>query len=406
MGRKDFMAIQGIAILGSTGSIGRQTLEVARQLSIPVEALAGHNNIELLAEQIQEFEPRLAVAATAQKALELKKLLQKAGGWLPEIAYGPAGYEIAATMGKAQTIVCAMVGIAGLAPVLAAVKAGKRIALANKETLVAGGSLVTKMAHVHGSVLIPVDSEHSAIFQCLDGRTISYAGWSKGAKARDAYAIQDSIKRIILTASGGPFRGWSQKDLAKVTAQQALQHPNWSMGPKVTIDSATLMNKGLEVIEAYWLFNVAMEKIQPVIHPQSIIHSMVEFMDGSVLTQMGTPDMRLPIQVALTWPKRQGNDFPSLDFMNLAPLTFEAPDRQAFPCLDLAYAALRAGGTMPAVMNGANEAAVSDFLAGKIGFLDIPRRIAEAMDRHKLISKPVLEDILAADKEGRGLPIE
>jgi 1-deoxy-D-xylulose-5-phosphate reductoisomerase len=306
-------------------------------------------------------------------------------------------------MGSAQTVVAAMVGIAGLGPVLAAAKAGKRIALANKETLVAGGHLVTTMAEAHGALLIPVDSEHSAIFQCLSGRTATYAGWSKGAAAKEARQIGDSIKKLILTASGGPFRGFTPAQLAKVTSQQALQHPNWSMGAKVTIDSATLMNKGLEMIEAHWLFNIEPERIQPIIHPQSIIHSMVEFIDGTVIAQMGSPDMRLPIQLAITWPKRRPNDFKTLDFTQMQNLTFEQPDRQAFPCLDLAFAALREGGTMPAVMNGANEAAVNDFLAGKIGFTEIPKRVAEAMEQHRVISQPVLAEILAADMEGRGI---
>lgn len=396
------MKAHGITVLGSTGNIGVQTLDVARHLGLKIEALAGHSNMILLAQQIMEHEPCLAVAANAQKASELKKILQHAGGKLPEILYGPSGYELAATLGTAQTVVAAMVGMAGLEPVLAAARAGKRIALANKETLVSGGSLVTAMAEAHGAVLLPVDSEHSAIFQCLNGKTLTCAGTAKGVRATAAKTVNASVRKIMITASGGPFRGWSKAQLSKVTPEQALKHPCWNMGKKVTIDSATLMNKGLEVIEAYWLFGIDLDRIQPVIHPQSIVHSLVEFVDGSVLAQLGSPDMRIPIQVALTWPKRVPSDFAPLDLLQTGSLTFETPDRRAFPCLGLAFAAQKEGGTMPAVMNGANESAVRDFLAGKISFLEIPKRIAAAMDRHQVIYRPKLEDILAADREGRG----
>ncbi len=396
------MKAHGITILGSTGNIGVQTLDVAKHLGLKIEALAGHSNMLLLARQIQEHEPCLAVAANAQKAAELKKILQQTGGKLPEILYGPSGYELVATLGSVQTVVAAMVGMAGLEPVMAAARAGKRIALANKETLVSGGCLVTAMAEAHGAVLLPVDSEHSAIFQCLNGKTSTFAGTAKGIRATAAKTVNASIKKIMITASGGPFRGWSKAQLCHVTPEQALKHPNWNMGQKVTIDSATLMNKGLEVIEAYWLFGIDLDRIQPVVHPQSIIHSLVEFVDGSVMAQLGSPDMRLPIQVALTWPKRVPSNFAPLDLLQVGNLTFEAPDRRAFPCLGLAFAAQKEGGTMPAVMNGANEAAVRDFLAGKISFLEIPKRIATAMDRHQVIHRPKLEDILAADREGRG----
>lgn len=396
------MKPQGIAVLGSTGNIGIQTLDVAKQLGLKIEALAGHSNMILLAKQILEHEPRLVVTANVQKAAELKKILQQSGGRMPEILHGPSGYELAATLGTAQTVVAAMVGIAGLEPVMAAAKAGKRIALANKETLVSGGCLVTAMAEAHGAALLPIDSEHSAIFQCLNGKTTTNAGTSRGARAAAAKVVNDSVKKVILTASGGPFRGWSKEQLSQVTPEQALKHPNWNMGKKVTIDSATLMNKGLEVIEACWLFGIDLDRIQPMIHPQSIVHSLVEYVDGSVMAQLGSPDMRIPIQIALTWPKRVASEFAPLDLLKAGTLTFEAPDLRAFPCLGLAYAAQKVGGTMPAVMNGANEIAVQDFLAGKISFLEIPQRIAAAMDRHQVVSKPKLEDILAADKEGRG----
>ncbi len=394
------MAKQGVAVLGSTGSIGTQTLQVVRHLGLAVEALAGHNNMMLLARQVSEFEPRLAVTATAQKAMELKKLLQEEGSWMPEIMYGMEGYKLAATMGSAGTVVAAISGVAGLEPVLAAAKAGKRIALSNKESLVVGGQLVCAMAEAHGASIIPVDSEHSAIFQCLGGRTVTTAGTSRGVAAETARQTCGTVRRLILTASGGPFRGFTEKQLAAIGPKEALMHPTWTMGKKVTIDSATLMNKGLEVIEAHWLFQVPLARIQVVVHPQSIIHSMVEFIDGPILAQMGQPDMRQPIQVALTWPRRLKGCSNYLNFMQAKELTFEEPDYQLFPCLKLAYEALKIGGTMPAVLNGANERAVEAFLAGRISFLDIPRKISQAMEAHQVVAKPKLADLLGACEEG------
>ncbi|MDR1192832.1 MAG: 1-deoxy-D-xylulose-5-phosphate reductoisomerase [Peptococcaceae bacterium] len=394
------MAKQTVAILGSTGSIGRQTLEVVKHLGLTVEALTGYNNMALLARQVSETEPRLAVTSTAQKAMELKKLLQEEGSWMPEIMYGAEGFRLAATMGSAGMIVAAMSGVAGLDPVLAAVKAGKRIALANKEVMVVAGQLVCALAEAHGSAIFPVDSEHSAIFQCLNGRTLTVAGTAKGAAAETARQTGVTIRRLILTASGGPFRGFTKEALATVEIEQALRHPNWEMGKKITVDSATLMNKGLEVIEARWLFQVPSSRIQVVVHPQSAVHSMVEFVDGSILAQMGQADMRQPIQMALTWPRRLKTCGRYLDLIALGQMTFEEPDHENFPCLRLAYDALRTGGTMPALLNGANEGAVAGFLAGKIGFRDIPKRIAAAMEAHQVVEKPKLSDLLAAGEEG------
>ena len=373
MGRYD------VAILGSTGSIGMQTLQVVKHLGLAVEALTGYDNMELLARQIAVFEPKLAVAASPQKALELKKLLQEAGSWMPEIMHGPDGYKMAATMGSAGIVVAAMSGVAGLEPVLAAAKAGKRIALANKEALVVGGNLICAMAEAHGASIVPVDSEHSAIFQCLGGRTVSAASTSRSAAAAEARQVSATVRRLILTSSGGPFRGYTSEQLTQVGPAEALRHPTWSMGKKISVDSATLMNKGLEVIEAHWLFQIPATRIQVVIHPQSIIHSMVEFVDGAMMSQMGLPDMRQPIQTALTWPRRMKSCCAYLDLTKHRELTFEEPDHANFPCLRLAYEAIRTGGTMPALLNGANEGAVEAFLAGRIRFQDIPRKINQAM---------------------------
>ncbi|MDR0468884.1 MAG: 1-deoxy-D-xylulose-5-phosphate reductoisomerase [Peptococcaceae bacterium] len=395
------MASRGIAVLGSTGNIGRQTLQVVRHLGLSVEALTGFNNIQILSRQVSEFEPRLAVVASAQKAMELKKLLQEEGSWMPEIMYGAEGFKLAATMGTAGTIVVAIGGVTGLEPVLAAAKAGKRIALANKESLVVGGQLVCALAEAHGAAIYPVDSEHSAIFQCLGGRTVSSASTAKGAAAESARQMGAMVRRLILTASGGPFRGYTKEQLAAVGPGEALTHPTWTMGKKVTVDSATLMNKGLEVIEAHWLFQVPAPRIQVVVHPQSIIHSMVEFVDGAVIAQMGMPDMRLPIQTALTWPRRMKSCGEYLNLAQRNELTFEEPDHENFPCLKLAYDALSAGGSMPALMNGANEGAVEAFLAGKLRFVDIPDKIQQAMEAHQLIEKPKLDDLYRACEEGR-----
>ena len=395
------MARYAVAVLGSTGSIGVQTLQVARHLGLTVEALAGYNNMETLSRQVSEFEPKLAVAASSQKAMELKKLLQEEGSWMPEIMYGAEGYKLAATMGSANTVVAAMSGVAGLEPVLAAARSGKRIALANKEALVVGGNLVCSMAEAHGAAILPVDSEHSAIFQCLGGRTVSAASTSRGAAAEVARQVGATVRRLILTSSGGPFRGFTKEQLALVGPAEALRHPTWDMGKKVTVDSATMMNKGLEVIEAHWLFQVPVTRIQVAVHPQSIIHSMVEFIDGAIIAQMGLPDMRQPIQTALTWPRRMKSPSGYMDFTQSFDLGFEAPDYENFPCLRLAYEAIRTGGSMPALMNGANEGAVEAFLAGKLKFTDIPRRISQAMEAHRVIDKPKLSDVLAACEEGR-----
>jgi 1-deoxy-D-xylulose-5-phosphate reductoisomerase len=374
---------------------------VVRHLGLSVEALTGFNNIQILSRQVSEFEPRLAVVASAQKAMELKKLLQEEGSWMPEIMYGAEGFKLAATMGTAGTIVVAIGGVTGLEPVLAAAKAGKRIALANKESLVVGGQLVCALAEAHGAAIYPVDSEHSAIFQCLGGRTVSSASTAKGAAAESARQMGAMVRRLILTASGGPFRGYTKEQLAAVGPGEALTHPTWTMGKKVTVDSATLMNKGLEVIEAHWLFQVPAPRIQVVVHPQSIIHSMVEFVDGAVIAQMGMPDMRLPIQTALTWPRRMKSCGEYLNLAQRNELTFEEPDHENFPCLKLAYDALSAGGSMPALMNGANEGAVEAFLAGKLRFVDIPDKIQQAMEAHQLIEKPKLDDLYRACEEGR-----
>jgi 1-deoxy-D-xylulose-5-phosphate reductoisomerase len=290
--------------------------------------------------------------------------------------------------------------MAALEPVLAAARAGKRIALANKECLVVGGQLVCAMAEAHGAAIIPVDSEHSAIFQCLGGSTTTAAGTLKGAAADKARQTGSTVRRLILTASGGPFRGYDKEKLAAIGPKEALTHPTWIMGRKITIDSATLMNKGLEVIEAHWLFQVPAARIQVVIHPQSIIHSMVEFIDGSILAQMSQPDMRQPIQLALTWPRRMKGCGNYLNLIQTKELTFEEPDHQLFPCLNLAYEALKIGGTMPALLNGANERAVEAFLAGKISFAQIPRKISQAMAAHQAVAKPKLADLMAACDEG------
>lgn len=394
------MAKQGISILGSTGSIGTQTLEVVRHLGLEVEALTGNLNMERLCRQISEFEPKLAVTVSAQKAHELKKLLQMEGSYMPEIMYGPEGLKLAATMGGAGTVVAAISGVAGLEPVLAAAKAGKRIALANKEALVVAGQMVCGLAGAHGATIYPVDSEHSAIFQCLNGHTATVSGNYKGAAAEKARETTAMVRRLILTASGGPFRGKTLEELRDVTPAEALKHPNWNMGAKVTIDSATMMNKGLEVIEARWLFSIPAARIQVLVHPQSVVHSLVEFADGAMLAQMGKPDMRQPIQLALTWPRRVKTCGGYLDLAAQRELNFYEPDHQNFPCLKLAYAALRSGGTMPAVMNGANEGAVEAFLNGKIRFTDIPVKIEAAMEAHSVVDKPKLHDLLAASEEG------
>ncbi|MCX7843545.1 MAG: 1-deoxy-D-xylulose-5-phosphate reductoisomerase [Clostridia bacterium] len=369
-----------ISILGSTGSIGVQTLDVARNLGLKVSGLAAGTNIDLLEKQIREFKPCAAAVADEKLA---KVLRDRVGDLGTKIHAGVEGMNIVASLEDVDTVVASVVGTSGLIPTLEAIRSGKDIALANKETLVTAGSVVIEEALRHNVRILPVDSEHSAIFQCMMGNSLK------------------DISKLIITASGGPFRGKHLEELKEVTPAQALKHPNWSMGAKITIDSSTLMNKGLEVIEAKWLFDVELNKIQVMVHPQSIIHSMVEFVDGSVMAQLGQPDMRIPIQLALTYPKREFNSFSRLNLLEAGTLTFEEPDQEAFPCLKLAYEAGRCGGTMPAVLNAANEIAVDLFIKEKIGFIDIPGIIENVMSRHIVNNCPNLEDIIEADRWAR-----
>lgn len=372
---------QTLSILGSTGSIGIQTLDVAETCGFRVAALAAGSNVSRLEQQARKWKPSLVAAADETAAADLKLRLRDTD---IRVVGGEEGVLEAASIANADTVVAAVVGIAGLKPTLAAIEAGARVALANKETLVCAGELVMQRARECSVPLLPVDSEHSAIFQCLQG-------------SRD----HKEIKRIILTASGGPFFGRSREELEEVTVEQALRHPNWSMGAKVTIDSASLMNKGLEYLEAMALFSLPPEKISVLVHRESIIHSMVEYCDNAVLAQMGTPDMRLPIQYALTWPHRQQGPATELDLLACQNLSFAAPDLEAFPCLALAMHAAKEGGIAPAVLNGANEVAVDSFLRGEIGFLDIPRIVSAALSR---ISNPgtfTLEAVFQADGEAR-----
>ena len=375
-----------LAILGSTGSIGVSTLDVAAAHSreFPVAGLAAAGNVELMVGQIAEHQPKL-VALSDEEAAD--RLREQVRGTNVAVRGGPEGVLEVATMEGAETVVAAIVGAQGLLPTLEAIRAGKTVALANKESLVCAGALVVSEAAGRGN-LIPIDSEHSAIFQCLAGQDRS------------------AVRRIILTGSGGPFHGRSPKEMAGVKAQEALNHPTWEMGPKVTIDSATLMNKGLEVIEAHWLFGLPPERIEVVIHRQSIVHSLVEFTDGSMLAQLGPTDMRLPIAYALSYPRRMALNQPSLSLVEIGQLSFEQPDEEAFPCLKYAYEALERGGTLPAVLNAANEVAVQAFLEGAIGFLDIPRLIRAAMDGHQ--PKPVtsLDVVMEADRWARSLTHE
>jgi 1-deoxy-D-xylulose-5-phosphate reductoisomerase len=366
-----------IAVLGSTGSIGVQTLDAARNLGIRVSALTAYSNMELLVRQAMEFKPLMVSIGDSGQAAELAKRLERTG---IEVYSGTEGIKAAVSADGVDAVVVAIVGIAGLVPTMEAIRKGRNIALANKETLVTAGKIVMTEAERHGVTVFPVDSEHSAIYQCLAGNR------------------KQDVERIILTASGGPFRGKKQEDLKNVTAEQALKHPNWNMGSKITIDSATLMNKGLEVIEARWLFGFSADMIKVIVHPQSIIHSMIEYKDGSVMGQLGSPDMRIPIQLSLTWPERASNSFSKLDLLKCGSLTFEEPDTDTFRCLGLAFDALKAGGTMPAVMNGANEAAVGLFLDGRIGFCDIPSLIEKAMLAHDVNTSPDLDDIIEVDR--------
>lgn len=375
---------KAVNILGSTGSIGVSTLEVIRQFpdSFEVAALGCGRNVRLLAEQIREFTPRVVSVIDERHARDLASLLDGAGG-RPEILHGPEGFARVAAMEAGEIVVSAMVGASGLLPTLEAIRCGKFVALANKETLVIAGEIVTQAAAEFGATILPVDSEHSAIFQALQGNR------------------PENLRRILLTASGGPFFSFSADELAQVTPEQALRHPNWTMGRKITIDSATLMNKGLEVIEAHWLFGVPVEQIAVHVHPESIIHSMVEYIDGSVIAQLGIPDMKIPIAYALAYPQRLPVDSPALDLFRLQRLTFFPPDTDRFPCLRLAFESCKMGGTMPAVLNAANEVAVSAFLDGWIGFLDIARIIEGVMQNHQLIERPDLDDVLEADAWAR-----
>lgn len=370
-----------IALLGATGSIGRQTLEVARELGLTVAALTAHTNIDLLERQARQFRPRLAAVYDAAAAAVLRDRLSDTD---IQVLAGEEGLLAAATLAEADTLVTAVMGSVGLAPTLAAIRQGKLIALANKETLVCAGELVMSAAAEYGAEIIPVDSEHSAVFQCLQG-------------CRD----RGEVRRILLTCSGGPFYGKTHDQLEHVTAADALRHPNWHMGAKITIDSATLMNKGLEVIEAMRLYALPVEQVQPVIHRQSIVHSLVEFRDGALLAQLGAPDMKLPIRYALTYPYRAETPDAPLDLLQCGALTFAAPDEDAFPCLRLARQCGKTGGTSCAILNGANEAAVALFLRGDIGFNDIHRCVERALSRVAVKYQPSLADILEADRAAR-----
>ncbi|MBP7347955.1 MAG: 1-deoxy-D-xylulose-5-phosphate reductoisomerase [Butyrivibrio sp.] len=372
MGRK-------IILLGSTGSIGTQTLDVVRNnAELEIIGLAANRNVSLLEQQIREFHPQYAAMFDPAAAQELKVKVAD----LPVKVYaGMEGLMELVTVSQADTVLTAVVGMIGIRPTIAAIKSGKDIALANKETLVTAGHLIMPLAAEHKVKILPVDSEHSAIFQSLNGEP------------------QRKLEKILLTASGGPFRGMSRQQLESITVKEALNHPNWSMGPKVTIDSASLVNKGLEVMEARWLFDVRLDQIQVVVQPQSIIHSMVQYCDGAVIAQLGIPDMKLPIQYALFYPDRMPMTEERLDFWKLGSITFEKPDTDTFKGLDLAYQAARVGGSMPTVLNAANEMAVQHFLSGKIRFLEIYDMILDAMEHHQTIDNPDMEQILGSEQE-------
>ena len=374
--------VKCVSILGSTGSIGRQSLDIISRLpEVKVAALTAGTSVQRMAEQCREFMPELAVMATEAAAKELSALVHD----LPiRVEWGEKGLLEAASLPKADCVITAVVGMVGLKPTLAAIRAGKRIGLANKETLVCAGELVMAEAEKYHAEIIPVDSEHSAIFQCLMG-----CGDKK------------EVKRLILTCSGGPFFGRSREELNPVTPADALKHPNWKMGAKITVDCATLMNKGLEVIEAMRLYRMPLEQVDVVIHRQSVVHSMVEFTDGAVMAQLGTPDMRLPIQLALTYPQRIPSPVEPLDLLSCGPLTFTKPDLENFPCLALAYECAKKGGTACPAMNGANEEAVAMFLRNEIGFYDIYRLVSQAVESVPFLKNPTLEEILEADRQAR-----
>ena len=378
--------MKAITLLGSTGSIGTQTLDIVAQYpdQFRIVGIAAGKNVEMLAAQIRQFKPSIAAIFAEEKLPALKEAISDVDPQ-PILLAGNEGVIEVARHGDSETVVTGIVGCAGLLPTIAAIEAGKDIALANKETLIAGGPVVLPLVDKHGVKLLPADSEHSAIFQCLQG------------------VPKGGLRKILLTASGGAFRDWATEKLTEVTVADALKHPNWSMGRKITVDSATLMNKGLEVIEAHFLFGLDYSDIQIVIHPQSIIHSLIELQDTSVLAQLGWPDMRLPLLYALSFPERIYTEWEQLDLVKAGDLTFREPDHQKYPCMKLAYAAGQAGGSMPAVLNAANEQAVALFLEEKIRFLDIPRCIELVCDRHsdRNSLNPTLDDILAADKWAR-----
>ncbi len=373
--------VKCVSILGSTGSIGRQSLDIIDNLGIPVAALSAGTNVDRMAQQCEKYLPKLAVMATQEAADQLSARISHLG---ISVSYGKQGLLQAASMSEADCVITAVVGMVGLEPTLAAIRAGKRIGLANKETLVCAGQLVMAEAKKYGAQIIPVDSEHSAIFQCL----------------MPEFPMRQ-IKRIILTCSGGPFYNMDKAALSSVTKADALRHPNWKMGEKITIDCATLMNKGLEVIEAMRLYDLPLEQVDVLIHRQSIVHSMVEFTDGAVMAQMGVPDMRLPIQLAMTYPERLPCPVDALDLTSCSGLTFAKPDLDAFPCLKLAMECAKRGGTACPAMNGANEEAVAMFLADKIGFYDIYERVSKAVEAVPFIAEPTLQQILEADSLAR-----
>ena len=380
-------ARKNIAILGSTGSIGRQALEVIQQHpgNFQVEVLTAQNNVQLLIEQAKQFKPNAVVISNEHHYEELKKSL---AGVDVKVYAGENALASIVQMETIDLVLTALVGYSGLRPTIQAIKAGKPIALANKETLVVAGELVTDLAKAAGVNIYPVDSEHSAIFQCIVGE------------------FHNKIEKVILTASGGPFRGRQRAELAKVTKAEALRHPNWTMGAKVTIDSATLMNKGLEVIEARWLFGLRPEQVEVVVHPQSIVHSLVQFEDGSIKAQLGLPDMRLPIQFALAYPDRLKSDFPRFDFRQYPSLNFEKPDTETFRNLALAFDALQKGGNMPCVLNAANEVAVAEFLKDRVGFLEMSAMVEHCLNKMAYIKNPTYEDYVQTDRETRLMAME
>ncbi|MCS7047843.1 MAG: 1-deoxy-D-xylulose-5-phosphate reductoisomerase [Verrucomicrobiae bacterium] len=373
------MRRRNIVLLGTTGSIGQSTMKVAEDLPelVRIVGMASRESVEGMEQAVRRFQPLRVAMANPQKARELAARIGR------PVGEGERGLVELATMPEADMVLVAIVGTAGLEPALAAVRAGKDLAIASKEILVMAGELVMEEARRHRVNVLPVDSEHSAIFQCLEGRAVS------------------QVRRLILTASGGPFRQTPREQFAHITVAQALKHPSWNMGPKITIDSATLFNKGLEMIEARWLFDIEIDRVDVVIHPQSVIHSMVEFLDGSILAQLSIPDMRYPIQYALTWPHRVPNSMPPTDLARIGTLTFEEPDSVKFPSLRLAREAGRTGGTMPAVFNAANEVAVARFVEGEIGFADIFEVVERVMQRHHVVAHAPLDAILAADSWAR-----